>query len=159
MKFEESEFLDLTDTPLVFIYFLIHDDEVVYVGQTMRGLSRVYSHIHNKHFTKIYIIECDEDELDYLEDYYIFKYRPIYNKRPNYKCNFSIHRLIKEINNIYGSRLTKPKIKKMIKELELVPREFDGELYFSIEDFYQIIGCIDDYKKGAPLSEVFNIGI
>lgn len=164
MKFEESEYMDLTDTPTIFIYFLISDDEVVYVGQTRRGLSRVYSHVYDKQFTKIYIIECDETELDYWEDFYIFKYKPKYNKRPNFKCNFSIAKLVHKINSTYKNgvfdyKVTKTKVKKMITELNIVPREYENELYISIEDYIKITDCIEDYAKGAPLSEVFNIGI
>ena len=73
MKFEEKQFTDLTDIPLVFVYFLLQDGEVVYVGQTTRGLQRVYQHISTKNFNKIYIIEVNEWELDYQEDFYINK--------------------------------------------------------------------------------------
>ena len=45
MKFKEDVYIDLTDTPMTFIYFLIYNEDVVYVGQTTRGLTRVYSHI------------------------------------------------------------------------------------------------------------------
>ena len=164
MKFEESEYIDLTDTPTMFIYFLIYNDDVVYVGQTKRGLARVYNHVHDKNFNKIYIIECDEDELDYMEDLYIFKYKPIYNKRPKLSCNFSLSRLVHKINNeykngIFDYKVTKAKVKKMIKELNIEPREYDREFYISIEDYYKITACIEDYAKGAPVSEVFNIGI
>lgn len=164
MKFEESEYIDLTDTPTTFIYFLIQDNEVVYVGQTTRGLSRVYNHIQDKHFTKIYIIECDEDELDYWEDFYIFKYKPIYNKRPNFNCNFSIPRLVHKLNcayktGVFGYKVNKTKVKQMIKKLNISPHEYNGKYYIGIEDYIKITNCIDDYAKGAPIDEVFNIGI
>ena len=163
MKFEESKFLDLTDTPTTFIYFLLDDDEVVYVGQTTRGLARVYAHIRDKHFTKFYIIEHSIEELDYWEDYYIFKYHPKYNKRPNFSCNFSMQRVVHKINEMYTTsifqyKMTKPKLKKILKELNIKPREYDNELYIGIDDFCEIVNCIEDYKKGAPLNEVFNIG-
>lgn len=166
MKFKEDVYIDLTDTPMTFIYFLIYNEDVVYVGQTTNGLGRVYSHIHDKSFNKVYIIEAEKDNLDYWEDFYIFKYKPIYNKVPNWKCNFSITKLARKLreyyyeqDSIWHTELTKTKIKKMIKELHIVPREYNDELYIGIEDYYQIIGCIDDYAKGAPLSEVFDIGL
>ena len=164
MKFEETEYIDLTDTPTIFVYFLIYNENVVYVGQTTRGLARVYSHVHDKRFDKIYIIECDEEELDYWEDFYIFKYKPKYNKRPNLKYNFSIAKLVHKINDTYKNgvfdyKVTRTKVKKMITELNIVPREYENELYISIEDYIKITDCIEDYAKGAPLSEVFNIGI
>ena len=164
MKFEETDYIDLTDTPIIFVYFLVYNNDVVYVGQTTRGLARVYTHAYSKKFNKIYVIECDEEELDYLEDHYIFKYKPIYNKRPNFKCNFSLSRIVHELNKQYKSgvfdyKITKPKVKKMIKELKIKPREYDGENYINIEDYQMITSCIEDYAKGAPLSEVFDIGI
>jgi len=160
MKFEEREFIDLTDTPMVFVYFLIYKNEVIYVGQTTRGLARVYNHIKTKPFHNIYVIECDPEELDYWEDYYIFKYRPIYNKQPNLRCNFSIEKLKQQLKTLYpDGNITKRTIKKMLKELKAVSREYDGEYYVGIDTYYELVGCIDDYAKGAPLSEVFNIGI
>ena len=104
MKFEEKQFTDLTDIPFVFVYFLLQGDEVVYVGQTTRGLQRVYQHILTKNFNKIYIIEVDEEELDYQEDFYIDKYKPKYNKLLKNKFRIEISsaasRINKELNPI-----------------------------------------------------------
>ena len=166
MKFKEDVYIDLTNTPMTFIYFLIYNEDVVYVGQTTRGLTRVYSHISDKQFNKIYIIEVEEDNLDYWEDFYIFKYKPIYNKVPNWNCNFSIAKAVRKARNYveknynkYPSDLRKPLFKKMLNELNIKPREYNGEFYIGIEDYYMILDCIDDYAKGAPLSEVFDIGL
>ena len=55
MKFNEENFTELKDEPLVFIYFLLQDDEVVYVGQTTKGYSRIIDHCHStKIFNKSY---------------------------------------------------------------------------------------------------------
>lgn len=35
----------------------------------------------------------------------------------------------------------------------------DGDYYISAEDLYDIACCIADYPKGAPVDEIFNIGI
>ena len=59
---ENSRILPNVQSPI--IYFLMDEDEVVYVGQSKIGLSRPYSH-KDKKFTKIAIINCKESELDY----------------------------------------------------------------------------------------------
>ena len=59
MKFEEGSYIDLTDIPKCFIYFLIDNEEVVYVGQTTKGLSRVEVHHKDKLFDRVYAILCD----------------------------------------------------------------------------------------------------
>jgi len=64
------------------IYFLLFDKEVVYVGQSKKGLPRALSHPDIKH-SSIAIYECEISELDYYEDFFIAKYQPIYNKRFN----------------------------------------------------------------------------
>ena len=69
------------------IYFLIQEDEygnkkrrkVVYVGQSKRGIKRIFEH-KEKNFNTFSFIICNENELDFLEKEYIKKYEPQYNK-------------------------------------------------------------------------------
>ena len=70
MLFEEKEYIEIKNINDVFIYFLIKNNEVVYVGQTQNGLIRPLQHKYNKVFDSIYIINCSKDELDILEDKY-----------------------------------------------------------------------------------------
>lgn len=65
--------------PTCFVYFLVDGKEVVYVGQTTKGIVRPLSH-SDKEFTDIMIMEVSPENLDYLEEYYISKYSPKYNK-------------------------------------------------------------------------------
>lgn len=62
------------------VYFLIRNGEIVYVGQTNKGLERAISHVKDKSFDSIGIIKCKEEELNEKETFYIAKYRPLYNK-------------------------------------------------------------------------------
>lgn len=64
----------------VFVYFLLFDEEVVYVGQTTAGISRPLAHIKDKNFNKIRLIYCNTEQLGELEQKFILKYEPIYNK-------------------------------------------------------------------------------
>lgn len=68
-----------------FIYFLIKNEEVVYVGQTSKGVCILYQHLANKDFDKVYILWVrDKKEMNKLKKFYILKYKPIYNKKYNY---------------------------------------------------------------------------
>lgn len=64
----------------VFVYFLLYDEEVVYVGQTTNGINRPLSHIKDKNFNKIRLIYCNTEQLGEIEQKFILKYDPIYNK-------------------------------------------------------------------------------
>lgn len=78
MKFSETNSSTLPIVPKVFVYFLILDNEVVYVGKTQHGIVRPFSH-HDKKFNRIEIILVDENFLNISEEYFITKYSPIYN--------------------------------------------------------------------------------
>lgn len=61
------------------IYFLIKNDEIVYVGQSTRGTRRIYEHV-DKDFDFYSIIQVKKDELDTKETEAIIKFNPFYNK-------------------------------------------------------------------------------
>ncbi len=67
------------------IYFLFNEDEIVYVGQAMSPKERISHHFKHKlspgrMFDSYSIIRCDKKDLNKLENYYILKYTPRYNK-------------------------------------------------------------------------------
>lgn len=70
-----------------FIYFLIKDNNLVYVGKSNNGiLCRINSHIKDKDFdSAYYVASSSEDLLDEYEKKYIVKYKPKYNKNVFYK--------------------------------------------------------------------------
>ena len=81
VKFEENECFRF-DVPKIsnsLVYFLLYNEEVVYVGQTVQGLVRPLSH-KDKVFDSVAVISVPEDLLTAVEDYYISKYIPKYNK-------------------------------------------------------------------------------
>lgn len=81
MKFEEEPDLILDARKNYLIYFLLQGDEVVYVGQTTQNLIRPFSH-KDKKFDSVAVIYQSEDkeELNVIEEYYIKKYAPKYNR-------------------------------------------------------------------------------
>jgi len=61
------------------IYFLIQNNEIVYIGSSKNPMSRISAH-KDKIFNKYFIKPCDINELENIEAEYIFKYNPKYNK-------------------------------------------------------------------------------
>lgn len=61
------------------VYFLIKDNEIVYVGQSVRVYTRISSHEKTKDFDSVSWIRCEVESLDYLESFYIYKFRPKLN--------------------------------------------------------------------------------
>jgi hypothetical protein len=69
------------DIPGSFIYFLVREDTIVYVGQSHNNtLSRLKYHSNNKEFDRILIMSCPKVKLNKVEHYFIYKFLPEYNK-------------------------------------------------------------------------------
>jgi len=65
-----------------FVYFLIRDGEIIYVGKSENPISRVSQHIHThiRKFDSYHIIEVPEGEdVDDVERQYILNFRPVFN--------------------------------------------------------------------------------
>lgn len=58
------------------IYFLIHEEEVIYVGQSIDFYSRLAAHLRTFKFDSVTVIECPREKLDSLELLYIQKFSP-----------------------------------------------------------------------------------
>lgn len=68
---------------LVGIYFLIKDERVVYVGQSISIASRISNHT-NKDFDRHAFILCEKHDLNAMESFYIHVLRPKLNAQfPN----------------------------------------------------------------------------
>ena len=65
------------------VYFLINDNEVVYVGQSKNVIVRVAGHADDKFkvFNKVCVLSCGPANLDVLESAFIHKFRPRYNRQ------------------------------------------------------------------------------
>lgn len=109
------------------VYFLIHGDEIVYVGQSVDVFSRFEVHrVSGKVFDRVYYIECEEWELSDVEAEYIIKFAPKYNRTVpgnNRWCSLSV---IKKV--MYT---TIPELKRYIKKHNIVCN--NG--YYRLEDF------------------------
>ena len=63
------------------VYFLIENNEIVYVGQSVNVHARVASHYYGKVFSYFTCIECPQSHLNSLEALYIHKFNPPLNGR------------------------------------------------------------------------------
>ncbi len=125
------------------IYFLIQEKEIVYVGKSSKGLSRISHHSavshSKKHLFRYYpdneIIfdfynyhRCNEEDIKELEASYIIKFEPKYNKVISVNNKYKTITQLKKILNI-----DKWTIKNIIKKYKLKVY-FHGE-YFDFIDF------------------------
>jgi hypothetical protein len=61
------------------VYFLISDNEIVYVGCSTDFNARLISHIGTKQFDRYAYIHCEQEDLPWLEKLYIAKFKPKLN--------------------------------------------------------------------------------
>ena len=142
MRFNENAngFIAIKNIKSTLIYFFFNNKEVVYIGQTKLGLSRPFSHNKNKDFDEIVIIKTDENLLDFYEDKYIEKYKPIYNKQSNMLMRYSFERVKKSIRQIEGYE--KFNLRMLKKTLNILGIEYKQD-YFSN---FNYIYC-DEFEK------------
>lgn len=149
MKFEETE--GIITIPIyqnTFVYYLMKNNEVVYVGQTKKGLTRPLTHFKDKDFDEIKIQYCDAHDLDLLEDKMIKKYNPKYNVAINYSINYSLMRARNKIRERYNSdSFSLRKLKKAIEILDIKLYELNGTVYMNVDDYERIIKYIDQRLK------------
>lgn len=150
MKFEESgtESIDLSHSCLV--YFLIENDEVVYVGKTKRGLLRPLSHV-DKYFNRLEVLECIEEVVDMLENKFIAKYLPKYNKSLNTSYAYSLIRCRNEVRkNTNLKSYTLRHLRKDLKSLgiEINSNEFNVNGYITIHDLGMLVEELQYLEEG-----------
>lgn len=65
------------------VYFLVRDNEIVYVGRSVSVIDRLHTHRKDgKNFNRVFFIECTKEELGELEMHYIRKFKPKLNYLP-----------------------------------------------------------------------------
>jgi hypothetical protein len=61
------------------VYFLIKDEQVVYVGQSINITQRIAEHTKTKDFDTFTYVQCKREDLNRIEALYITKLKPKYN--------------------------------------------------------------------------------
>lgn len=145
-KFDEANAVTVEILESCFIYFLINDGEVVYVGQTSVGISRPLSH-KDKVFNEIKLIYCELSDLDRLEDKYIKKYDPIYNKQPNMVMNISLTKAKLSVLTNTGVKVGMRRIREAVRELNIRLWNYHGTSYMSVGDYEQLENHVAGGKR------------
>lgn len=106
--------LDKTNT--TGIYFLIKGGQVVYIGKTENGISRIFAH-KDKDFDSYSFFNVPISDLDWVESVNIIYYQPIYNKQFTSSSFTGLVGLNEKCRARFGSRKMKF-IKKALCNLE-----------------------------------------
>jgi hypothetical protein len=146
MIFEEKADATL-ENKNTFIYFLLKGDEVVYVGQTRKGSIRVFAH-EDIEYDAAKLIYCKTDDLDKLEDVYIKKYKPMYNKACNYGMNYSLNRARNVIRErMHDIMFNLRQLKELIRELDIQVTMIKYTPYILKDDLEKIINHLEMKEK------------
>lgn len=144
MKFQEDSdcTIKVPEHEQVFIYYLLKDDEVVYVGQTTQGLTRPFHHDGGKDFDEVRIVHCEPNQLNVFESVAIEKYRPIYNKSAGVSdCSLNSART--KVRELTGrSDIYLPDVKKAMKALGIEPYLIDMTPRIHASDIVKIADYI-----------------
>lgn len=143
VKFQEQNAKEIKQIEECFIYFLLQNDEVVYVGQTSKGTQRPFSH-KDKDFNRVMILYCEKCELDEKEDYYIKKYSPAYNKLLNTEMNYSLSKAKRELKQTFDENFNLTRLKKIISRLNINLFEFNSILYMTADDYFKIFNYMNE---------------
>lgn len=145
LKSNELTILPNVQNPI--IYFLLDNDEVVYVGQSKVGLVRPYIH-KNKIFTHVAFINCEECDLDEKETEFIKIYKPKYNKKAG-NSDYSLTRtkaVIKNQTNIHNFNLHD--LRKLINKFGIKTYIFENSEYMEACDFEKILLFVKETSDG-----------
>lgn len=130
------------------IYFLIKGDEIVYIGQTTVGESRIHQHktARKIDFDSYAFFECDRNDLNMAEYANIEAHNPRFNKnkRPPASHCISISTMKEKLRKM-GFDAYKPDIRKMARDIS--EGWSIGNEYYSYSVFDKIV---DIYKQKQP---------
>lgn len=142
------------------VYFLIKNNEVVYVGKSVNGLARAFSHT-DKDFDSVSIMFLPEYKINEKESFYILKYNPIYNIVVN---TSDLHHL-KNIRNILRKQtgaisdwiknfinkdlihLNIIHVKRILSYFKIITYEYKELIYISEESLNHLIELIEKEQK------------
>ena len=120
MEFNKEEIINrkkVLNKDFCCIYFLIKNDEIVYVGQSTRGIRRIYEHT-DKDFDYYNIIQVERKELDTVETEAIIEFKPFYNKSIPLGSNLYIAK--SKINKEY--KISPSGLKAIVEKYDIKPQ-------------------------------------
>lgn len=155
MRFEETADLSICELHKYIVYFLIYKNDVVYVGQSTRGLVRPFSHV-DKIFDSVEVLFINGDKklLNQREAFYIKKYNPKYNRTFNseFYSQEAANELaeIDRIENFNKMYKTRKEINLILKNANFKPlsiRKFKKLLKYYKSDKNKILLTPETYKS------------
>jgi predicted GIY-YIG superfamily endonuclease len=129
---------NITEIKCWSVYFLIHNDEIIYVGCSEMPFSRMSVHIRNFNFEKYHVLNFKDkqDAID-TEKYYIKSFKPIYNYVHN-EDHISRH-------------------EKIIKNKEFLEKKKNNDTLYITEDKVNILNNSYIRKNGKYYFKIKNI--
>lgn len=147
MKFEETskDFFEIPKELMgdCYVYFLLEDDEVVYVGQTTNGMYRPFSH-KDKKFNRVIAVPCEERNLNHMERNFIIKYSPKYNLSLPSRKTSSLHAFKKDVQEFFGLNASTSELYDILREKGLCPHRFHGEDYLLTSEWLSALEIISE---------------
>lgn len=124
------------------VYFLIKNNEIIYIGQTIRIKQRIYEHLKEKDFDNYFCLYVSQDELLKKERFYIEKFTPKLNCKSFYYKKFffpkrDLYKNFPELTNeIYKKLLDYENIPydKYLKSLQ-VKKEYKEKVFKITEEY------------------------
>lgn len=126
------------------LYFLILEEEIVYVGKSNNVEGRLYDHRRNKEFDSYSVFECESEKDSLrLEALAIMKYKPRYNSQLNeeFQSMTMIKNTLKKLD-IPEKFHHKRFLKKKIMELGIKTHIFNVNPFISNNDAKALIEVI-----------------
>lgn len=115
-----------------YVYFLIKNEEIVYVGATVNFVRRLHQHKVDKDFDSFnYIRCCSDEEMNKLELEYIVKLKPKYNKSLPTQYRYVPARKVKA-----SKKINEWDFKRFCKDNDVKPFLILGtRTYYDMQDF------------------------
>lgn len=153
MKFDETDTIAFPMSDMSTIYFLLNDDEVVYIGSSESGVCNISTHA-DKIFNKVEVKFIPTGNLSETKSNLIKKYCPFYNRKLVDGYDIGMGGIKTKIQKKYNCKeFTLVYLKKIIKLLSIRPYEYNGIIYVSKKDCDKITTFIDAELYGLKLDE------
>ena len=125
------------------LYALIKDGEIVYVGQTRKGVIRILSHVGNKDFDSYTVMDMEffeenedfywDEMLDFHEEELIVRLNPKLNRSIKGCVFMSVAQIQKHYDMSYWNVI------KILKSSDIKRYIFNSKIYYHFEDVDRLI--------------------
>lgn len=133
------------------IYYLMQNSEIVYVGMSLVGLSRAFTHT-DKIYSDVIVYDVShltDKEVSYNEERLIVKHQPMYNKTLSSVEYMSLDGVKNRLRNLSVFRALHDKryIKEQAEALGIKTHQFNNRLYYKNDEAFIVIENIVENNK------------